>query len=54
MQAEQTKDCSAVDHTIADDFQGIATNGDFSTEAKLVESAKRECRRKRAPTISTS
>ena len=40
LQAEQTKDSSAVEHAIADDFQGIATNGDFYDRSEAVDAAK--------------
>jgi hypothetical protein len=39
LQATQTKDATAVDRAIADDFQGIATNGDFYDKSD-VESAQ--------------
>jgi hypothetical protein len=41
LQAEQTKDSSAVDRAVADDFQGIATNGDFYDRSEVVESAQK-------------
>lgn len=40
LQATQTKDATVVDRAIADDFQGIATNGDFYDKSELVESAQ--------------
>jgi len=40
LQATQSKDASAVDRAIADDFQGIATNGDFYDKSDVVESAQ--------------
>jgi hypothetical protein len=40
LQANQSKDASAVDRAIADDFQGIATNGDFYDKSEVVESAQ--------------
>src|SRR5260370_41944743 len=39
LQAAQTKNPIAVDRAIADDFQGIATNGDFYAKSEVVESA---------------
>ena len=40
LQATQRKDATAVDRAIADDFQGIATNGDFYDKSDVVESAQ--------------
>ena len=40
LQATQGKDATAVDRAIADDFQGIAINGDFYDKSELVESAQ--------------
>lgn len=40
LQAAQNKDATAVDRAIADDFQGIATNGDFYDKSEVVESAQ--------------
>jgi hypothetical protein len=40
LQATQSKDATAVDRAIADDFQGIATNGDFYDKSELVGSAQ--------------
>jgi hypothetical protein len=40
LQATQSKDASAVDRAVADDFQGIATNGDFYDRSDVVESAQ--------------
>jgi hypothetical protein len=40
LQATQSKDATAVDRAIADDFQGIATNGDFYDKGDAVESAQ--------------
>jgi hypothetical protein len=40
LQATQSKDATAVDRAIADDFQGIATNGDFYDKSDVVESAQ--------------
>jgi hypothetical protein len=40
LHATQTRDVTAVDRAIADDFQGIATNGDFYDKTELVESAQ--------------
>jgi hypothetical protein len=42
LQATQSKDATAVDRAIADDFQGIATNGDFYDKTDVVESAQAE------------
>jgi hypothetical protein len=42
LQATQSKDAIAVDRAIADDFQGIATNGDFYDKSDIVESAQAE------------
>jgi hypothetical protein len=41
LQATQSKQTTAVDRTIADDFQGIATNGDFYDKSEVVESAQK-------------
>ena len=41
LQAIQTKNATAVDRAIADDFQGIATNGDFYDRSEVVESAEK-------------
>ena len=40
LHAIQTKNATAVDRAIADDFQGIATNGDFYDKSEVVESAE--------------
>ena len=40
LQATQTKNATVVDRAIADDFQGIATNGDFYDRSEVVESAQ--------------
>ena len=40
LQATQSKDAPAVDRAIADDFQGIATNGDFYDKSEVVESVQ--------------
>src|SRR6202022_4563470 len=40
LQATQNKNPSMVDSTIADDFQGIGTNGDFYDKSEVVESAE--------------
>lgn len=40
LQATQTKNPTAVDRAIADDFQGIGTNGDFYDKSEVVESAQ--------------
>ena len=41
LQATQTKQATVVDRTVADDFQGIATNGDFYDRSEVVESAEK-------------
>ena len=41
LQATQTKNPTAVDHAIADDFQGIDTNGDFYDKSEVVDSAQK-------------
>src|SRR5882762_11220819 len=41
LQATQTKNATVVDRSIADDFQGIATNGDFYDRSGVVESAEK-------------
>jgi hypothetical protein len=40
LQATQTKQASVVDRAVADDFQGIATNGDLYDRSEVVESAQ--------------
>jgi hypothetical protein len=40
LQAAQTRNPIAVNRAIADDFQGIATNGDFYDKSEVVESAQ--------------
>ncbi len=40
LQAAQTKNPIAVNRAIADDFHGIATNGDFYDKSEVVESAQ--------------
>ena len=40
LQATQAKNPIAVDRAIADDFHGIATNGDFYDKSEVVESAQ--------------
>jgi hypothetical protein len=40
LQATQSKDATAVDRAVANDFQGIATNGDFYDKSEVVESAQ--------------
>lgn len=40
LQATQAKDAAAVDRAIADDFQGIAVNGDFYDKSEAVDSAQ--------------
>jgi hypothetical protein len=41
LQAIQTKQATAVERAVADDFQGIATNGDFYDRSEVVESAEK-------------
>jgi len=41
LQATQAKQTAAVDRAIADDFQGIGTNGDFYDKSEVVESAEK-------------
>jgi hypothetical protein len=41
LQAIQTKNATVVDRAVADDFQGIATNGDFYDRSEVVESAEK-------------
>ena len=41
LQAIQTKQAAVVDRAVADDFQGIATNGDFYDRSEVVESAEK-------------
>jgi hypothetical protein len=41
LQAIQTKQATAVDRAVSDDFQGIATNGDFYDRSEVVESAEK-------------
>jgi hypothetical protein len=41
LQAAQAKQTAAVDSAIADDFQGIGTNGDFYDKSEVVESAEK-------------
>jgi len=41
LQAIQTKNATVVDRDVADDFQGIATNGDFYDRSEVVESAEK-------------
>lgn len=41
LQATQTKNTTVVDRAVADDFQGIATNGDFYDRSEVVESAEK-------------
>jgi hypothetical protein len=41
LQAIQAKQATVVDHSVADDFQGIATNGDFYDRSEVVESAEK-------------
>jgi hypothetical protein len=40
LQATQSKNPTAVDRAIADDFWGIGTNGDFYAKSEVVESAQ--------------
>ncbi|MGB8013603.1 MAG: nuclear transport factor 2 family protein [Terriglobales bacterium] len=40
LQMAQAKDPAAVERAIADDFQGIGTNGDFYDKGELVEAAE--------------
>lgn len=40
LQANQSKDTTAVDRAIANDFRGIATNGDFYDKSELVDSTQ--------------
>ena len=40
LQAIQTQNVTVVDRTVADNFQGIATNGDFYDKSEVVESAE--------------
>jgi hypothetical protein len=40
LQDVQSKNSTAVDHAIADDFQGIDTNGDLLERSDVVESAQ--------------
>jgi hypothetical protein len=41
LQAIQSKQANVVDRAVADDFQGIATNGDFYDRSEVVESAEK-------------
>ena len=41
LQAIQTQNATVVDRTVADNFQGIATNGDFYDRSEVVESAEK-------------
>ena len=41
LQAAQNKNPSIVESAIADDFQGIGTNGDFYDKSEVVESAEK-------------
>jgi len=40
LQAAQSKSPIAVDRAVADDFQGIGTNGDFYDKSEVVDSAQ--------------
>jgi hypothetical protein len=40
LQATQSKNSTAVERAVADDFQGIETNGDFYDKSDIVESAQ--------------
>jgi hypothetical protein len=37
LQADMNKDVTAIDHAVADDFQGIQNNGDFYDRDDLIE-----------------
>lgn len=39
LRATETKDATAVENAVADDFQGIAVNGDFYDKGEVVDSA---------------
>jgi hypothetical protein len=41
LQATQAKQTTVVDRAVADDFQGIGTNGDFYDKSEVVESAEK-------------
>jgi hypothetical protein len=41
LQATQVKQTNVVDRAVADDFQGIGTNGDFYDKSEVVESAEK-------------
>ncbi len=41
LQATQAKNATAVDRAVADDFQGIQTNGDFYERSEIVDSAQK-------------
>jgi hypothetical protein len=41
LQAIQAKQTTAVDDLVADDFRGIATNGDFYDRSEVIESAEK-------------
>jgi hypothetical protein len=41
LQATQVKQTTVVDRAVADDFQGIGTNGDFYDKSEVVESAEK-------------
>jgi hypothetical protein len=41
LQAAQNKNPSIVESAVADDFQGIGTNGDFYDKSEVVESAEK-------------
>ena len=41
LQAAHAKQTAAVDSAVADDFQGIGTNGDFYDKSEVVESAEK-------------
>jgi len=38
LEAEQNKNANAMDRAVAEDFQGIATNGDFYEKSEIVDS----------------
>jgi hypothetical protein len=41
LQATQSKNATVADRVVADDFQGIGTNGDFYDKSEVVESAQK-------------
>ena len=40
LHAEQSKNATTVDRSVAEDFQGIGTNGDFYDKSEVVDSAR--------------